>query len=120
MLNGVFGGANADGTPDDRFEAALRELGGEPAFTEFNWYATLTVTSEVEVSDDLIEPVGFVFPRNAFDLADEAQASARDSLDALTAIASSCERSAGVQSSCSGGSRPLIRTRKARDRRPRP
>lgn len=89
MLNGVFGGANADGTPDDRFEAALRELGGEPAFTEFNWYATLTVTSEVEVSDDLIEPVGFVFPRNAFDLADEAQASARDSLDALTAIASS-------------------------------
>jgi hypothetical protein len=90
MLGGLFGGEYAGLGPNEKLDAALAEMGDVPLFEELNWYATLALEKELDVADDEFkDDLDVVFPLNAFQLAKEAVAKAKDGLDILVSVAAS-------------------------------
>lgn len=88
VMLGVLG-AEYDGmTPDEKFAAAAEEFGPDPPYAEFNWYSTLVVSRELDVPETDMNLSSFAFVDDAFAVADEARAHAKDALDVLTTIAS--------------------------------
>lgn len=65
----------------------LASWGDALPFEDLNWYCTILVSRDVDVPD--LDETQFVFPRNAFDLADEAGKHAKRPLDLLTTVAAS-------------------------------
>lgn len=85
MLEGVFGGVFDGMTPDEKFAAGLERVADEPLFGDSNWYTTIVVSTAV--ADARLKEAKFVFPEDAFEVADEARARAKDVLDVVTTIA---------------------------------
>jgi hypothetical protein len=87
MMLWQFTGADAEGSPDERFKKALALITEEITFEEFNWYVTFSASKTFELDDDVL-PNGFAFPKADYVRGAELRQWAADALDVLTALAS--------------------------------
>jgi hypothetical protein len=85
-LNSLFGGGPTGG---DAVTARLSEMGDDDLMGDYDWYVTLALARHVEVPDQSIADVEFLWMRDAHRLAEPLQEYARPTLDQLATLAAS-------------------------------